>query len=270
MLNQLVRAIFVLFIVSIFIFILAPIIFVLLSSFSRSSMLSFPPTDFSLEWYKHIPSDFIQSLKISIIVAIATALTATVLGVPAGMALSRGNVPGLQFINALLMSPLMLPTLVIGVSLYSYYIFIWDISKLPLAGNLSGLIIGHSSFAIPYVIRNVTASLALFDTSLEEAAMNLGANPRQAFFKVTVPIIMPGIIAGAIFAFIVSFDDVPVSLFLAGANSTTLPIKIFTSIEFSLTPVVMAVAAMIVYISVALLLILERMLGLNRILGSKS
>jgi len=100
--------------------------------------------------------------------------------------------------------------------------------------------------------------------------MNLGANPRQAFFKVTVPIIMPGIIAGAIFAFIVSFDDVPVSLFLAGANSTTLPIKIFTSIEFSLTPVVMAVAAMIVYISVALLLILERMLGLNRILGSKS
>lgn len=252
----------------IFVFLLTPIVFVVLASFSESTLLTFPPKQFTLDWYRKVPPVFLWPLRTSFIVAVAASVISTLFGVPAALAIARGRFPGQRVLNTLTLSPLMVPTLVIGVSLFQFYIWVWDVTGMTVGGSLSGLIIGHTSFTIPYVIRSVVAALAHFDRSIEEAAMNLGATPGQTFFRVTLPQLVPGIAAGAIFAFITSFDDVPVALFLSSADVTTFPIKIFTSIEFSLTPGVMAVAAWVIYASLAVMVLLDRTLGLDKFFGA--
>jgi putative spermidine/putrescine transport system permease protein len=128
--------------------------------------------------------------------------------------------------------------------------------------------LGHSAFTIPFVIRSAIAAQAHYDMSLEEAALNLGAGPVATFFRVTLPLLSPGIAAGAIFAFLASFDDVPVALFLGGPDSITLPVKIFTSIEFSFDASVMAVATLIIAGSMLLMLVIDRLFGLETFLGT--
>lgn len=261
------RLVFGLVVAGVFVFLLGPVVFVVLASFDESTFLTFPPSRFTLDWYRGLSAAFLASLKTSLIVAAATAVISTLVGVPAALGLVRGHFRGRQVLNTAMLSPLVVPTLVIGVAAFQFYIWVWDVSGVGLGGSVMGLVIGHTAFAVAYVIRSVVASLAHFDVSLEEAAMNLGATPPQSFFRVTLPQIMPGVTAGAIFAFITSFDDVPVALFLSGADATTLPIKIFTSIEFSLTPEVMAVSALVVLGSTAVMILLDRILGLDTFFG---
>lgn len=252
----------------IFVFLLTPIVFVVVASFGRSSLLTFPPAGFTLEWYGKISPAFLQAARTSLVVSVAASVVSTLLGTPAALALVKGRFPGQRVLNTLTLSPLMVPTLVIGVSLFQFYIWVWDITGVGLGGRLGGLILGHTVFTIAYVIRSVVAGLAHFDRSLEEAAMNLGATPVETFFRITLPQLVPGISAGAIFAFISSFDDVPVALFLSGPEAMTLPIKIFTSIEYSIDPSLMALAACVIYVSLAMMVLLELTLGLDKFFGA--
>jgi putative spermidine/putrescine transport system permease protein len=252
----------------IFVFLVTPIVFVVFASFNESALLTFPPDQFTLQWYGKIPRSFFEGLQTSIVLGISVSALSTLLGTPAALAIVKGRFPGRRFLNTLTMSPLMVPALVIGVSMFQFFNWIWDITGVSLGGHLIGLVLGHSAFTIPYVVRSVVAGLAHFDPFLEEAAMNLGATPVQTFFRVTFPQLLPGITAGAIFAFLTSFDDVPVALFLSGAEATTLPIKIFTSIEFSFNPAVMALASSVIYGSVALMVLLHWTIGLDKFFGA--
>jgi putative spermidine/putrescine transport system permease protein len=163
----------------------------------------------------------------------------------------------------------MVPTLVTGVALFQFSILLWDISGVAIGGTITGLVIGHLTFAIPLVVRAVVAADARSDHSLEEAAQNLGATPAQTFFHVTLPLLNPGIASGAIFAFLMSFDDVPIALLMGGGNATTLPVKIFTAIEIDFSGEVMAIASLIVLGSTMLMLVLDRTIGLETLFGAK-
>ncbi len=252
----------------VFIFLLAPIVFVVGASFGKSALLTFPPTEFTSEWYGKISAGFFEAARVSVVVGVAASAIGVLLGTPAALALVKGRFPGRRALNTLTLSPLMVPTLVLGVSMYQFYVWVWDVTGVGLGGRLSGLIVGHSVFTVAYVVRAVVAGLAHFDASLEEAAMNLGATPLQTFFRITFPQLMPGISAGAIFAFITSFDDVPVALFLSGGEATTLPIKIFTSIEYSIDPSIMALSVYVIGASLGAMILLDRTLGLEKFFGA--
>lgn len=249
-------------------FLLLPLIFVILSSFGSSSLMVFPPKSFTLSWYANIPRPFITSLKVSLIVAFTTAVVATVTGTGLALAVSRGRFPGVKALSSFTLSPLMVPSLVTAVALFQFAGVFWSVTGIELTGTLLGLILGHTCCATPYVVRSVIAGHSHFDYSLEEAAQNLGAGRFRTLMSVSLPVLAPGIISGALFAFLISLDDLPIALFMSGGDSTTtLPVKIYSSIEYSLKPDVMAISAVIVYVSLVLVIILDKTVGLERLMG---
>jgi putative spermidine/putrescine transport system permease protein len=248
-------------------FLLLPVIMTAWSSVATSPILTFPPRGFTFDWYQAIPSEFMTALKVSLQVGCVTTALATLVGVPAALAIARGRFPGRGLINLFCLSPLMVPTLVIGVASFQFWIRSTDVLGVNLGGTLWGIALGQAAFTVPYVIRTTLAGHANFDWSLEEAALGLGASPARVFSRVTLPMLMPGITSGAIFAFLMSLDDVPVALFMGGGAATTLPVKIFTSIQFSLAPYVMAVATILMAMSLVLMLVLGRSLGLDKFFG---
>jgi len=248
-------------------FLLLPVVMIAWSSVATSPILTFPPTGFTLDWYQAIPSEFISALKVSLQVATATTVLATVVGVPAALAIVRGRFPGRRLINLFCLSPLMVPTLVIGVASFQFWARMTDIIGFNPGGSILGVVLGQAAFTTPYVIRSALAGQANLDSSLEEAALSLGARPLRTFFKITLPILAPGITSGAILAFLMSLDDVPVSLFMGGGAATTLPVKIFTSIQFSLDPQVMAIATILMMMSLLLMLALEWTMGIDKFFG---
>lgn len=252
-----------------FVFLLAPIVVVVISSFNAVGVFSFPPQSFTTRWYSQIDPAFYHALLVSLLVASITVAVAVLVGVPGALALSRGRFRGRETLNALCLSPLMVPALVVGVAVFQFSLVIWDVSRLTLGGTIAGLVIGHLTFAVPFVIRAVLASHTRFDPSIEEAAQNLGAPPLQTFFEITLPILKPGIVSGAIFAFLISLDEVPIALFMGGGEATTLPVKIFMAIEISFGGDILAVASLIVLASVILMLILDRVVGLERLFATK-
>lgn len=252
-----------------FAFLLAPVCIVVIASFSGGPVLSFPPTSFTTHWYALIKPEFFAALDVSLIVAGTTAMLSVALGLPAALALSRGRFPGRDGLNSILLSPLIVPSLVTGVALYQFSLTFWDFTHVMLGGTLVGLIVGHLTFGIPFSVRAILVGHARFDYALEEAALNLGATPVQAFWLVTVPVLRPSIVAGGIFAFVMSLDDVPIALFMGGGDATTLPVRIFTTVEFDFGGDVMAIAALIVGGSVALMLVLDRLVGLDRLFGAR-
>ncbi len=254
--------------VLVFAFLLAPVIIVVVVSFNGGPVLSFPPTSFTTQWYALIKPSFYTALYVSLIVASSTALLSVAFGLPAALALSRGRFFGRDALNSILLSPLVVPALVTGVALYQYSLSFWDLTHVALGGTVIGLIVGHLTFGIPFGIRAILAGHARFEPALEEAALNLGATPLQTFWRVTVPILRPSIVAGGIFAFVMSLDDVPIALFMGGGDATTLPVQIFTTVEFDFGGDVMAVAALIVGASAVLMLLLDRLIGLEQLFGA--
>lgn len=252
-----------------FIFLLAPIAMVVVSSFNGVGVFAFPPRSFTTRWYHEIDPSFYSALYVSLIVASATAFIASVVGVPAALALARGRFPGRNLLSTLCLSPLMVPALVTGVALYQFSLLFWDVFKVALGGTIAGLIVGHLTFAIPFVMRAVLAGHTRYDHSIEEAAESLGARPLQTFFRITLPILKPGIVSGAVFSFLISFDEVPIALFMGGGSATTLPVKIFAAIEISFGGDILAVSSIIVGASVVVMLILDRFVGLERMFMSK-
>jgi putative spermidine/putrescine transport system permease protein len=249
---------------AVYAFVLAPLAVVLVASLTAAEYTSFPPEGLSLRWYVAIAShpEFVESLRVSLGVALVTGVLATALGTLAALALARHRFPGRDLLNTLFLSPLMVPTVILGVALLNFYT-VAGITRTPFS-----LVFGHLVITVPYVVRLVSASLAGLDRTLEQAAMNLGASPWQAFRRVTLPLARPGIVAGAAFATITSFDDVSVALFLASPHSMTLPVRIFTYIEQTFDPLVTAVCSLLIVLAAVAVAIIERTIGLGRLFGT--
>ena len=259
---------------AVLVFLLAPVVVVVLASFDGGdpvagrAFLNFPPTSLSLQWYFSIQPRLFHSLWISFLVACFAAGVGTVIGVPAALGLVRGNLPGKTLLGALFRAPLQIPFIVIGVAFLQTYYLLGDALGLRLTGSFLALAVGHLFVATPYVIGSVGSVLFRFNPNLEEAALSLGASRWRAFRRVTLPIIMPGIYAGALFAFMVSFGDVPISLFLASPKYATLPLEIFHSMEFDFDAAVLAISTLIVFASLVILWLIQKSVGLDVMLRS--
>jgi putative spermidine/putrescine transport system permease protein len=233
-------------------YLLAPTLVIVPMSFTESRILSFPPQGFTLEWYERIVADrqWSSALTSSAQVAVLTTILSVVLGTLAALALARGRFPGRTAANGLVLAPLVVPVVIIAIGMFSLFVR-WRIS-----GSLVGLVLAHTALAVPFVVVSVSASLRTVDRNLELAAANLGATPRQTFLRVTLPIIVPGVIAGAIFAFITSWDEVVVSIFLTSARFRTLPVEMWEQVRQAVDPTVAAVATTLLVVTTVLLVIL--------------
>ncbi|MQA06072.1 MAG: ABC transporter permease subunit [Streptosporangiales bacterium] len=245
-----------------YLFLLAPIIVVLVISFDSQPYLRFPPQGFSLQWYADLASNtaFLTGFRVSAIVGVAVAVLATVVGVPAAIALYRHRFRGSGAVTGLFIAPLMVPAITLGLALMLV------LTPLGLTGTYPGLMLAHLGITVPYVVRTTMMSLMTADTSCEEAARILGAGPVTTFFRVTLPLVRPGVLAGAVIAFLISFDEAVISLFVVGSGTTTLPVEIFRYVQYRTDPQVAALSVVLIAISVALVVIVERAVGLRRAL----
>jgi putative spermidine/putrescine transport system permease protein len=223
-------------------FLAAPMLVVVATAFTTTNYPVFPPVGFTFRWFERFLAtpEFTDAIQLSALLALVSTLIATALGTLSALALSRWRGPGQQAVTALMLSPILFPTIVLGLALLVFY------SRVGLSGTFAGLVIAHSLVTTPFVIRLVMASLGEFDPAVEEAARNLGAGWWRTFFQVTLPLIRPGVLAGAVFAFILSFDELVITLFLAGPGMATLPIRIFTFVEYSSAPTISAIATTLV------------------------
>lgn len=258
----------------IYVLLFAPLFVVVCASFNggsfRAGAVVFPPRQFSLDWYLSTPFSHVHAFGVSIaLAAIATAL-ASIIAIPAGLGLVRSRVPGREAIGALLRIPLQVPVVIIGLSFFYTYYAIDDVIGSNLAGSFIGLIIAHFFILTPFVIGTVTAVLQRFDGRIEEAAASLGAGRWRTFRRVTLPIIAPGLFAGAIYAFLVSFGDVPISLFLAGANTTTFPVEIFHSMAMDFDTRVLSSSTMVMLFGLVMLLAVQKLIGLDILARSQA
>ena len=255
-------------------FIFAPIIVVMGSSFDGSGLeftagsafLKFPPDHPTLEWYTRISPSLYHALWISFSMASIAAACGIALGVPAALALIRGRFRGRIILGALFRAPLQIPFIVIGLAFLQAYYELGQLIDVQLRATFTGLVLGHVFVATPYVVGSVGAVLQRFDESLEEAALSLGANRWRTFRRITLPIIMPGVLAGGIYAFLVSFGDVTISLFLAGPDINPLPVEIFFAMDREFDPTIPAMSTIVIIGSGLLLYLIQRLVGIDILL----
>lgn len=247
------------------IFILTPLIVVGVVAFTSASFVSFPPPGYSLRWLAKVLADpaFMRPLANSLLLGLAAALSAATLAIPAALALARRRFRGATEIESFLLSPLSLPALILSIALLFY------LSRLGLGGGFAGLLIGHTVIVLPYMLRTVLSVARGADPALEEAAQVLGADPWRTFVHVTLPTLRPGIIAGALFAFLVSFDEVAVSLLMSTIGTMTLPVAILNYVAHNYDPAVAAISLIKIILVVTLLVTLELFFGLDRLMLSR-
>jgi putative spermidine/putrescine transport system permease protein len=248
--------------------ILTPLLFVCWLSFFSNEIVTFPPQGYTLRWFAHIfdQNNFVSGFTTSLQVAVVAMIGGLLLGVPASLVLARNRFPGRELLNTLLLLPLVVPGIVAGTAIYVFQIEIEIRSGLPLLGSRAGLVLAHIMITIPWTVRLLTVSLAGFDRSIEEAALNLGATPIQAFLKVTLPVIKPGIVAAAVFGFIISFGNLEMTLFLVAPGQTTLPIAILQYLQWRIDPTIAAVSLLQIALIGAGMLITDRYVKLTRVL----
>jgi putative spermidine/putrescine transport system permease protein len=248
-------------------FILLPLVFVTWLAFFEQAIPSFPPRGYSLKWFVSIGENprFVDGFWLSLRVAIAGMLIGLALGVPAALCLARYRFPGREPLGNLLLLPLVVPGIVLGTSLYVFHVEATIRTELPILGSMVGLVAGHILIVVPWTVRLVSASLAGFDRSLEEAAQSLGARPLTTFFRVTLPTIRPGIVAAALFGFVVSFGNLEMSMFLVGPGRTTLPITILQYLEYRIDPTIAAVSVLQIILIGAAMAITDRFVKLSRV-----
>lgn len=239
--------------VLVFLFLLVPIAAVLPLSFSSGSFLSYPMPGLSLRWYEELLTNYkwLLALKNSAVVGVGAAALSTVLGLSAAIAMNGLGPRARSIVNGFLIAPLVMPVIIMAVALYLF------LSGLGLAGTITGMILAHTVIGTPYVVISATAALQNFDMQLIRAAKSLGASPWMAYRRVMLPAIRPAIVAGSLFAFVASFDEVVIVLFLAGPGQVTLPVRLLEGIRDELTPVVIAAAAVMILISIGLMAVVE-------------
>jgi ABC-type spermidine/putrescine transport system permease subunit II len=231
-------------------FLMVHVLVIVPMSFSASKFLEFPPRALSLRWYAAYwqTASWTESTLLSVKVAALTVLAATPIGTMTALVLVRGRIPGKRLLHALIVAPLIVPAIVLAIATYGVY------AKLRLIGTTAGLVLAQTVLHLPYVVLIVSAALTRFDRSLELAAMNLGASRLAALGRVTFPLISPAILSAAVLTFILSFDELVVSMFLLGTRRHTLPVQMFAELNFSLTPVIAAVSSLLVVLAVAAVL----------------
>ncbi|SSW66114.1 ABC transporter permease [Achromobacter agilis] len=241
-------------------FLQLPVLVVVLAAFSDTAYLTLPPKGLTLKWFEAALSDpdYLEAAWTSLWLAAGSTAASLALGLAGACAIQRRMVPGAAWLNALFMAPLILPSVVLGVALLQYY------AAAGLRGSNAGLWLAHVVITVPYVVRASLASLASVDEALEDAACVLGAGRLEAFRLVTLPLLKPGLVAGGLFAFITSLDNVPVSVFLLSASQNTLPVKIFTSVEQGVDPSVAAVSALLILVTGIALVLAERWTGFHK------
>jgi putative spermidine/putrescine transport system permease protein len=250
-----------------YIVMLLPVVIVVLAGLNAGDYLTFPPQGLSLRWVVSFLTS--QSLRTSYLLSMGIAfvvmLISTTLGTMAALFLTRVKFPGRSLMRAYFLAPLMLPGVVLGLALYVFYV----VTNVGLARTLPGMVIGHVLVTVPYVVGTVSAALYNFDVSLEDAARSLGAGPVRAFRAITLPIISPGIMAGSIFAFIMSFGQFDVSLFLSTPNITPLPIAIYNSLRYKFEPTAAAAGVFAIVLVVLSMLLTNRLTNLSKFAGIK-
>lgn len=249
-----------LFCVAVLVYLLAPILVIMPLSFSDSSFLVYPIHGWSLKWYENLfgSEEWARAARNSFIVAPAATLIATVLGTTAAVGLARTSFPFKGLLMSLLIAPMVVPIVVVGVSTYLFF------APLGLADSYLGLIVVHAALGAPFVLTTVLATLQGFDHNLVRASLGLGETPMRSFFRITLPVIAPGVVSGALFAFATSFDEVVVALFLAGPEQLTLPRQMFNGIRENISPTIAAVATLLILFTTSLLLALEWLRGRRR------
>jgi putative spermidine/putrescine transport system permease protein len=244
-------------------FLVLPSVIVVPMSFNADNLLRFPPQGFSLVWYQTYlaQEDWRTATLNSLAIALATTVLATALGTLAALALIRGRIALRSLYIYLMLTPMIVPPIVSAVSMYGVF------AGLKLVGTLPGMVLAHTVLALPFVVINVAAVLQRMDWRVEQAARSLGASALSAFFLVTLPLIRPGIVVAAIFAFITSFDEVVVALYISGSSAMTLPVQMWSGLRFEINPVVAAVSTLLLGISIVSLFgigLLRRMTAVGR------
>jgi putative spermidine/putrescine transport system permease protein len=246
--------------IAVLVFLLLPVVVVIPLSFNAEpfftfteGMLKLEPRAFSLRWYEGILNDpnWILAIKNSFIIAFFATIIATTLGTLAAVGLASGDLPFRRLINAILLSPMIVPLIIIAAGIFFFY------SRFNLIATYPGVIIAHAALGVPFVVITVTATLSGFDRSMYNAGLSLGANPFRTFRDVVFPLIRPGVISGAVFAFVTSFDEVVVILFIAGPDQRTIPRQMFSGLREQINPTILAVATLLVVLSIAFLATLE-------------
>jgi putative spermidine/putrescine transport system permease protein len=248
--------------------ILTPLLFVCWLSFFANEIVTFPPQGYTLRWFAHLfdQNNFVSGFLTSLQVGVAAMVGGLVLGIPASLVLARRRFFAREALNTLLVLPLVVPGIVAGTAIYVFQIEVELAMELPLLGSRAGLVLAHIMITIPWTVRLLTASLGGVDRSIEEAAQNLGATPFQTFWRVTLPTIKPGIVAAALFSFIVSFGNLEMTLFLVAPGQTTLPIAILQYLQWRIDPTIAAVSLLQIALIGAGMLITDRYVKLTRVL----
>jgi ABC-type spermidine/putrescine transport system permease subunit II len=248
------------FVVAVYVGILAPLIVVIAVSLGPSPNFEFPPSGLTLRWFEAFfaSEPFVSSLfRVSLVVGLLAAAIATLIGTAAAVAIVRFRFLGREALETFFLTPLLVPQILLGAALYLFY------ARLAVTASIWTLLGGHLVICTPYVIRSVTAGLVGMDPKLEEAAMSLGATRPQAFFKVTLPLLRSSLLSGAIFAFIISFSDINLALFLSGPQSTSLPVHLFSQLQWQGDPTIAAASALQIGIIGTLILVVQRVFRLR-------
>ena len=245
------------------VFIMGPIIVVAAVSVNPVGYTIFPPIGFSLRWYGEVLADsqWQKSIVTSVLVGLACTALATIAGTLAALGISRSKFRYKQALLSIFMSPLILPGLITGLAILFFFSYAIGI------GTTWAMVLGHTVITYPYVLRLVFVALARDTVIYEEAALTLGADESATFFKVTFPLIKSGIIGGAIFAFIISFDNITISIFLSNPRTITLPVRILEHIQWSGTPSVAAISTILIIVTAILGVVIEKVIGLQKLFG---
>ncbi len=248
-------------------YILVPLIFVVWLAFFRQEIPSFPPEGYSLRWFAAILDQrkFVDGFRTSFEVGVLATFIGLMLAVPAALSVSRHHFALRGPLANLLLMPLIVPGVVLGTAMYVFHVTLEDTLDVDVIGTFYALVAGHVVIVVPWIVRLVTASLAGVDRATEEAAQNLGANPWTTFWRITLPAIRPGIVAGALFGFVTSFGNLELSLFLVGPGTTTLPIVILQYLEWKIDPTIAAVSVVQIVLIGAVMLITDRYVKLARV-----
>lgn len=241
----------------IFFFLIAPIFVIMPLSFNAEPYFTYPMPGYSLRWYDVIFGDSPQSIlwqraiKNSVIIGFSATLLATALGTVAALGLSRANFPLKGVVMAVLISPIVVPIVITAVGMFYFY------AQIGLASTIPGIILAHTALGVPFVVITVTATLVGFNQNLVRAGSSLGAGPARVFFKVTLPLILPGVVSGALFAFATSWDELVVVLFLASAEQHTIPRRMWSGIRELIDPTIAAAATLLIFLSILLMVTME-------------
>ena len=260
------RWFFCLILIVTYVTLLAPIAIVMLASFDygQRAYVVFPPEELTLESYRRIPARYWDALWVSLRLALLCMVVSCAIGIPAAIGIVRSSLPGKSAILALFRAPMQIPAVVSGVAFLHLYYLIGPATGLSMVGSFAGLVIAHVFAATPYVVGTLVSSLQRFDVNFEEAALNLGATRWGTFRQVTLPMLKPGIFAGALYAFMMSFSEVPISVFLAGSKQVTFPVEVFNSMLFDFEPTILAISSIVTVLSLTLVWLAQRAVGLDK------